>query len=187
MRTIARGIAKNTAPNASALRLANFFTKGVEILDFHPEDVIISLINITVLFILLRLILWKPAISFLAEREKRIKDKIDDAEKRRLEAEALHSEYNKKIGEVEEHGRDLMRESQQKANEESDKILNETRVKAREMINDAESRIAEEKEQALEETHLEVTQLATEMAARILEREVSPEDTAHVVDEFFRE
>ena len=54
------------------------------------------------------------------------------------------------------------------------------------MLDDAEFRIAEEKDQALEEAHLEVTQLATEMASRLLEREVSPEDTAHVVDEFFR-
>ena len=156
-------------------------------MDFHPEDVIISLINITVLFILLRLILWKPAINFLAEREKRIQDRIDDAEKHRLEAEARNDEYNKKIGELKERERDMIRDSQQKANVESDRILKESREKASEMISDAEARIAEEKEQALEEAHLEVTQLATEMAARILEREVSPEDTAHVVDEFFKE
>ena len=156
-------------------------------MDFHPEDVIISLINIAVLFILLRFILWKHVIRFLAEREKRVRSEMADAEKHRLDAEALHSEYDKKIGEIEARGRDLMRESQQKASDESDRILKETREKASEMISDAESRIAEEKEQALEEAHLEVTQLATEMAARILEREVSPEDTAHVVDEFFKE
>jgi len=156
-------------------------------LDFHPEDVIISLINITVLFVLLRLILWKHVIRFLAEREKRVRTEMADAEKHRLEAEALHTDYNKKIGELKEQGRDLIRESQQKANEESDRILKETREKASEMISEAESRIAGEKEQALEDAQMEVTQLATEMAARILEREVSPEDTAHVVDEFFRE
>ena len=156
-------------------------------MDFHPEDVIISLINIAVLFFLLRLILWKHVIRFLAERQGRVRSEMDDAEKHRLEAEALHSEYDKKIGEIEERGRDLMRKSQQKANEESDRILKETHEKASEMISDAEFRITEEKEQALEEAHLEITQLATEMAARILEREVSPEDTEHVVDEFFRD
>ena len=149
-------------------------------------DVIISLINITVLFILLRFILWKHVIRFLAEREKRVRGEMADAEKHRLDAEALHSEYDKKIGEIEERGRDLMRESQQKANEESERILKETHEKASEMISDAESRIAEEKEQALFDTHLEVTQLATDMAARILEREVSTEDNVNVVDEFFR-
>ena len=156
-------------------------------MDFHPQDVIISLINIIVLFILLRLILWKHVIRFLGERAGRVKNEMDDAEKSRLEAEALHLEYDKKLGGLEAHGRELLRESRQKANEESDRILKETRDKAKEMIVEAESRIAEEKEQALEDVHLEVSQLATEMAGRILEREVSPEDTAHVIDEFFKE
>jgi len=156
-------------------------------LDFHPEDVIISLINIAVLFVLLRFILWKHVIRFLAEREKRVRGEMEDAEKRRHEAEALGEEYNKKIGDIKERGRDLMRESQQKANEESDRILKETHKKASELLSDAEFRIAEEKEQALLDANFEVTQLATEMAARILEREVSKEDTEHVVDEFFRD
>ena len=156
-------------------------------MDLHPEDIIISIINITVLFILLRLILWKHVIRFLSERAGRVRSSMDDAEKRRLEAEALHSEYNEKIGAIEERGRVMMRESQQKANDEADKILKDTREKAKEMISDAEARIAEEKVQALEDAQLEVTQLATDMAARILEREVSPEDNTNVVNEFFRE
>jgi len=155
-------------------------------LDFHPEDVIISLINIIVLFVLLRLILWKHVIRFLAARKERVQSEMDEAEKRRLEAEALHSDYDKKIGEIEERGRDLIRESQQKANEESEKILKETRDKARDMITEAEARIEEEKEQALEDARLDVTQLATDMAARILEREVSAEDNSSIVDEFFK-
>jgi len=155
-------------------------------LDFHPVDVIISLINITVLFILLRLILWKHVIRFLAGRETRVRNEMEDAEKLRLEAESLHSEYETKIEDLKERERDMIRESQLKANAESDKILKETRDKAKEMISDAESRIAEEKEQALEDAHMEITQIATEMAAQILEREVSAEDNANAVDEFFK-
>ena len=155
-------------------------------MDLHPEDIIISIINIAVLFFLLRLILWKHVIRFLAERANRVRGEMDDAEKHRLEAEALHCEYNRRIGELEDRGREMIRESQQKAGEESEKILKETRAKAKEMISDAEIRIAEEKEQALEDAHFEVAQLATDMAARILGREVSPEDNTNVVDEFFR-
>ena len=154
-------------------------------MDIHPVDIVISLINIVVLFILLRLILWKHVIRFLADREQRIKGEMDNAEKRRLEAEALHSDYDKKIENIEERGRDLVRQSQSKANEEAEKILKETRDKAKDMINDAESRIAQEKEQALEDSQAEVAQLATEMASRILKREISLEDNAHIVDNFF--
>ena len=154
-------------------------------MDFHPADVIISLINIAVLFILLRHVLWKHVIRFLSEREKRVSDEMENAKRQQLEAEALRAEYDEKIVELKERGADLLRESQAKAYEESEKILVETRDKARLMIGDAEDRIAQEKEQALEELNLEVAQLATDMAASILEREVSPEDSINVVDDFF--
>ena len=155
-------------------------------MDFHPVDVIISLINITVLFILLRLILFKHVIRFMRERAERVRGEMDDANKRQLDAEALRSEYNEKIGNIEEKGRELLRESQQRANAESERILKETKDKAGAMLRDAEARIAEKKEQALVDAHAEVTQLATDMAVRILGREVSPDDNINVVDEFFR-
>jgi len=156
-------------------------------LDFHPADVIISLINIAVLFILLRHILWKHVIRFLSEREKRVSDELENVKRQQLEAEALRAEYDEKIVGLKERGADLVRESQDKANEESERILKETRDRALLMIGDAEERIAQKQKQALEELNLEAARLATDMAARILEREVSPEDSVNVVDDFFRD
>ena len=155
-------------------------------MDLHPEDVIISLINIVVLFLLLRLILWKHVIRFLSERAKRVKGEMDDAEQSRLDAEALRSQYEEKLENIEEQGREMMLESQQKAKEESDRIIKETSDKTHEMIRDAENRIAQEKEQALAEAEQDITQLATDMAARILKREVSVGDNTSAVDDFFR-
>ena len=155
-------------------------------MEFHLEDVIISLINIVVLFILLRLILWKHVIRFLSERTNRVQTEKDDIEKSRLEAETLHDEYKEKLNTLEEQGQEIIRKSREKAGKESENILKETREKARLVMLDAEARIEEEKETALEEIQVDVTQLATEMAARILKREVSQEDNVAVVDDFFR-
>ena len=126
-------------------------------------------------------------IRFLAERAARVRGEMDDADKARQDAEALRSKYDEKIGDIEARGQELIRESQQKANDESDRIIKETREKAREMINDAEARIAQEKEQALEDAQEEITQLATNMASRILGREVSTADSINAADEFFKE
>ena len=156
-------------------------------MDFHPADVIISLINIAVLFILLRFILWKHVIRFLSEREKRVSDELENVKSQQLEAEALRAEYDEKIVGLKERGADLLRESQAKACEESEKILKETRDRAQLMVSDAEERIAQEQVQALEKLNLEVAHIATDMAARILERDVSPEDSINVVDDFFRD
>ena len=155
-------------------------------MDIHPEDVIISLINITVLFILLRLILWKHVIRFLSERKNRVQNEMDEVKKQRLDAESLQNEYKDKLGDIESQGQDIIQKSRQKANEESEKILKQSRDRAKEMITDAQTRIAEEQEQALMDAQYDITGLATEMASRILEREISEQDNVNIVDEFFK-
>ena len=156
-------------------------------MDFHPIDIVISIINITVLFILLRLILWKHVDRFLKARSERVKSELDNVEKLRAEAEALRKKYEDKIDGIELRRHELMRESQIKASEEEAEILAEAREKARAMLNDARDRAAEEKERAVLSAEREIAEIATDMAARILKREVSGDDTRFAVEDFFRE
>ena len=154
-------------------------------MEFHLLDVIISLINIVVLVILLRLILWKHVYSFLSERERRVRSEFESIEKKRLDADALRVEYEGKLEDLDASQRDLMRENQIKASAEAEEILSEARDKAKNMMDDARERIAEEKERAIADARNEVAQLATDMAARILKREVSSEDSIVAVNDFF--
>ena len=156
-------------------------------MEFYPADVLISLINIAVLFILLRLILWKHVIRFLSARADRVRSELANVDARRLEAEGLKAEYEEKIESIEAQGRDLMRESQIKATEEADELVNAAREKARLMVLEARQRIEEEKDRAVESAHLEIAQLATDMAGRILKREVSSEDSKSAVERFFED
>jgi len=156
-------------------------------MDLHPVDILISIINIIVLFILLRLILWKHINNYLVARSKRITSELEDVERLRQSAEALKKEYEEKMEGLELRGREIMRESQIKASEEEIEILNEAREKAQNMLSEARDRVAEERERAIVSARHEVAQLATDMAARILRREVSEDDTKTAVEDFFRE
>ena len=156
-------------------------------MDLHPADVLINIINIVILFVLLRIILWKPVNRFLSERELRVKAKHDDAEKMRLDAEALKQEYASNLEGIEARGRDMMRESEIKASEEAEEILKDAREKAKNMIEDARERIAEEKNRAVDNARREIAELATDMAERILRREVLPGDSIKAVEDFFND
>jgi len=156
-------------------------------MELHPVDVLINIINIAILFILLRLILWRPINQFLAKRAARVNKQLEDAEKALLDAEAQKQEYIVSLEGLEARGRDMMRESRTKASEEAEQILAEAQEKARGMIGEARERIAQEKEQAIDNARREIAQLATDMASRILKREVMPEDNANAVEDFFRE
>jgi F-type H+-transporting ATPase subunit b len=154
-------------------------------MELHPVDLVISLINIAVLFILLRLILWKHVYRYLSERAKRVRMELDDAEDMRLNAQTLKQEYEEKIEKIETQGRDMIRESQIKATEASDEILEEAHEKAGALIAEARAIIEDDKQKAILEAHHDIAQLATDMAARILKREVSPDDSKYAVEQFF--
>ena len=156
-------------------------------MELHPVDLVISLINIAVLFILLRLILWKYVHRYLSERAKRVRTELEDAESTRISAQTLKREYEDKVGKIELQGRDMIRESQIKATEASDEILEEAHAKAGALIAEARTIIEEDKQKAILEANHEIAQLATDMAARILRREVSPDDSKHAVEQFFSE
>ena len=156
-------------------------------MDFHPVDILISLINIAVLFVLLRLILWKHISRFLTTRADRVRSAYEDIERRRADADALKTEYEEKIEAIEVSGRDMVRESRIKASEEAEEILEEAREQARTMVLEARLRIDEEKDRAVVNAQHEIAQLATDMAARILRREVSSDDSQSAVDHFFQD
>lgn len=154
-------------------------------MDLHLEDVILSIINIAILFFLLRLILWKHVIKFLNARSERVTGEMDEATSMREDAENLRSDYNEKFGRIEERGRELMSEMQEKATLQSEKIVAEAKENAKLLVREAEAKINLEKKQAVEVAQSEIAALATNMASRILQREVKPEDTTKIVDEFF--
>ncbi|MCL2125147.1 MAG: F0F1 ATP synthase subunit B [Oscillospiraceae bacterium] len=156
-------------------------------MDLHPVDILIALINIIVLFILLRLILWKPVNRYLSARSERVSSELANVDKIRDEATSLRSEYENKLEDAETRSLDIMRSSQAKASEDAAEILKDARDKSEIMLREARERIAEEKERAIVNSRHEVAQLATDLAARILKREVSESDTKNIVEEFFLE
>ena len=48
-------------------------------MELYPIDIAIHLVNIIVLYILLRLLLWKPVRKFMAAREARVQADMDRA------------------------------------------------------------------------------------------------------------
>jgi len=156
-------------------------------MDLHPADILIHIINIIVLFILLRVIVWNPVIKFLSARSERVKTELDDADSAKSSALALKAEYEQNIGSIEARNAEMLRDSQLKADEQAQTIIKDARKQADGLLSDAREKIENEKAQAVASASHEIAQLATELAARVLRREVSAVDTRSAVDDFFSE
>ena len=150
-----------------------------------PVDILLHSINVVVLFVLLRLILWRPVVRFLAGREERVTAELDGAAQARAEADALKSEYEQSIASLEDQGRVILRDSQNRAGDQSKEILEAAKKQAEKLLADASARIEAERADAINDARHEIAVIAAEMASRILHREVSHDDNLAATREFF--
>jgi F-type H+-transporting ATPase subunit b len=151
----------------------------------YPEDIIYHVVNVLVLFILLRLILWRPVSRFLEERRDFIARELDGAAAARAEAEAMKSEYETQAAQFEEQGREILRDAQIRAGEHAAAFIASAREKAEQLTAEARVRIDDERRSALAAAQRDVAAMASEMAAQILRREVCAADDVSAANEFF--
>jgi len=150
-----------------------------------PVDVLMHCLNVVVLYVLLRLILWRPLAKMLIARRERVESELADAQRIRGEADAMKAEYESSISDLEERGREILRDSQIRAGDQSKEITDAAKTQAEKMLTAARERIDIERADAVSAAQHEIAQLATQMATRILQREVSVSDNLSAARDFF--
>lgn len=156
-------------------------------MELYPLDIVIHIINIAVLYLLLRSLLYRPVSAYLGARSARIEEELATAQKTRQQADEVKRQLEERLESAEEEARAIVRKEEEKAAEESARLLADARKGADEIMAAAAGRIVQEKALAMSSMREETAQLATEIAARILRREVSLEDNRAVVSNFFSE
>ena len=138
---------------------------------------IISLINITVLFIILRLLLFKPVTKFMAERAKRIQDSIDQSEKDKTQAKALLAQYEAQIKAAEQEADLIIQNAKEQARQETEKIISDGRLSAEVTLEKVRKQLKAERQAALEIFREEAAALVVAATGRLLTREIKSEDS----------
>ena len=150
---------------------------GLQISD-AVKDLIINIINIIVLFVIVKSLAYKPVKNFLDARKARIDESLKNAENKNAEADALKAQYE-----------DALKQSRQ----ESDKIIGEAELSAQkraaEITSDADKKARKDAEREYNERmsglKADVTDIAFDISKKILSREVTDADNMAIADEFF--
>jgi F-type H+-transporting ATPase subunit b len=117
-------------------------------LDFSVTFVI-TIVNIAILFFILRAILFKPVTKFMAERAKRIQDSIEQSEKDKNQAKALFAQYEAQLKTAETEAEAIINSAREHAREEAEKIIAEGRISAEAAMASARKQLETEHEAAL--------------------------------------
>ena len=156
-------------------------------MDIHPVDIVIHILNIIVLFFVLRILLYKPVKKFMQAREDRIKAEKQEIADSRAEIDELKKQYGEKLADTESEAKEIMRDAAEKAQMQSANIIKEAEEKAKNILTGADIKAEDAKNKAAQSIKQDVVSAAAEMAAKILSREINEKDNADIADRFFSE
>jgi len=141
---------------------------------FSPFSINPGLILWTiVVFGLLLALLWKlgwPAIlKSVEDREKRIQQQLDEAERARAEAARLLEEHKRTLGNARGEAQEIVVRAQALAEKERQGILERARAEQEQLLERARKEIGEEKEKALLALRREAVDLSIAAASKLIE------------------
>lgn len=155
-------------------------TQGL--IEFNWSSLMI-LCNVFILYIILRKFFWEKIKKFMDDRAAAVQDAIDAAEAVNKRADEKMANYSKRIANVEEEGREIIKASKQQADAQAQIIIGEARQQASDIIAKAEKTIEQEKAQAMEEMRKEIASIAMLAAEQIVGREIDNVGQDAIIDQ----
>jgi len=138
---------------------------------------IITIINITILFFILKAVLFKPVTKLMEDRAKRVQDTIEQAQKDKDEAMNLLAKYQDKIRNAEAEAREILKTASENAERQAQLIIAEGRQEAQDTVNSALKQIEMERQAALAKFKLEAATLVIAVSAKLASKDFSGDDS----------
>jgi F-type H+-transporting ATPase subunit b len=144
-------------------------------LDFSVTFVI-TVINIAVLFFILRAILFKPVTKFMADRARRIKENIDQADNEKALAKQLRQQYEDQLKSARTEAEDIIRAARKSAMMEAQRYIEAGKAEAAEIIANTRNQLELEKKAAMAKFLTDAAGLITAASSRLVARELNSDD-----------
>ena len=136
----------------------------------------ITIINIVILTIILRAILFKPVTKFMTDRAQRIQSSIDQSEKDKANSQKLLVQYENKLKSAEAEAAEIVKAARKSAEAESQRIIADGKAAAEALTASARKQIESERQAAFARFKVEAAALVMAASARLVQRELSGDD-----------
>ena len=137
---------------------------------------VITIINIAVLFFILRAILFKPVTKFMADRSRKVQDSIEQSEKDKVKAQQTLREYEGRLKNADAEAGEIIKAAHAAAKTEAEQIITGGKAAAQTIIQNARKQIESEQQAALARFKAEAAALVMAATARLVQRELTGDD-----------
>jgi F-type H+-transporting ATPase subunit b len=157
------------------------------IMELNPGLTLWTAITFLVLIGVLAKFAFGPILRMLDERERTIRDAIDQAKKERAEAERLLAEQKASLAQAQRDAAELGKRSQAEVESLRQELTARARKDADELVAGARAQIQEERTKAVAELRGQVADMAIEVAKRLIPQAVDEKTHRQLAEEYVRQ
>lgn len=156
-------------------------SQELNILEINPGLMFWTIVTFVILFLALKKLAWRPILGALENREKTIRDSLEEAATNREEAQRLLTEHGRKLEEIGSEAQKLLEEGRNLGEKMKKEILARAREEAEEVLNRGKHEISLEKDRAVEEIRRNAVDLSIAAASKLVRKNLDEEDHKRIV------
>jgi len=141
-----------------------------------------TIVTFLVLLFILKKLAWKPILDMLEERENKIRDSLDEAEKARDEARVLLDKNNQMLREARDTSAQIIEKSKEQAVAAGREIQAKTQEESERLLERAREEINREKKVAMNALRKETVDLGLSMAEKLIHGSINTELHKKLID-----
>ncbi len=146
-----------------------------------------TVLTFLLLLFILKKFAWKPILTALDEREKKIQDSLETAERSKNEAQAMIDENKKNIARAEEEAQKILREGRAFAEKLKTELVEKNKAEAEKILTEAQAEIERKKQEAFEQLKNQVADLSLQVAEKILRQNLNKESNKDLVQKYLED
>ena len=156
----------------------------LDVISINIWQMLVSLANLTLLFLIVKKFLYKPAKKMLEARQNAIQSDYDAAKEAKERAYSDKMKYEEKLQSAKAEANEVIKSAVNVANQREKEIIADAKAKADGIIRQAENEAILERKKAEDAVKKEIVEVSSLLTEKMLEREISAEDHQHFIDSF---
>lgn len=159
----------------------------LDVISVNVWLMLISLLNLLILFLLLKKFLYKPVQNMLAKRQEAVDKEYAEAAEANEKAQQDQANWQERMEHAQEQADRILHDAAATAQEHSDRMIAAAKEKAAGVMRQAEAEAVLERQKAEDDMKREIVDVSAKLAEKMLGRELRHEDHQAIIDTFLDE
>ena len=155
-----------------------------EIISVNIWQIVVSLLNLVILFLIVKKFLYKPVSKMLSDRRELLESQKQEAEKSLAQANATKAELEQRLENAHREAEDILAKATLDAERRRDKIDEQARKDAQDIIRQAKNEAELEKSRVQGEIKEQIVDVSLALSEKLIEREIKAEDHHSLIESF---